>query len=233
MSAGVRAKGDRHEFSHTNALHHARTRGTQGCWPAPAHANAFHTHLPGMVAYGSSFIVFRLVAKLPPETCNAALRILLLHVQGFLTALTDFQGMDRAAEGQEEYKKLSKCMDPIISTLANFHSEEHLGYMINRFFEYLDVDDNGYVSYAEMKKGMEKLDIQPKIKFSAEAFDEFTRDHEYTEEDGNVSRDNFEKCMRLELKGYAFRIAAHQMNQAVKEGENSNDYMYNKVRHVR
>eukprot|EP00802_Teleaulax_amphioxeia_P002735 Tamp_02738.p1 GENE.Tamp_02738~~Tamp_02738.p1 ORF type:complete len:690 (-),score=97.12 Tamp_02738:1216-3285(-) len=173
---------------------------------------------------GCFFVVYIFMVHL--VLLNVAVAVLL---EGFLTALTDFQGMDRAAEGQEEYKKLSKCLDPIISTLANFHSEEHLGYMINRFFEYLDVDDNGYVSYAEMKKGMEKLDIQPKIKFSAEDFDEFTRDHEYTEEDGNVSRDNFEKCMRLELKGYAFRIAAHQMNQAVKEGENSNDYMYNKI----
>jgi hypothetical protein len=157
--------------------------------------------------------------------------MLLLRVQGFLSAQQDFKGMDIAAEGQEEYKQLSKCMDPVVSTFANFHSEEHLTYMISRLFESLDVDDQGFITYEDMRNGLQKLDIEPRIKLSAEDFDEFTRHREYVDISGYVSRDNFEKCMRLELKRYAFRIATHQMNEAVRaDMGTTNDYMYEKVR---
>jgi hypothetical protein len=152
------------------------------------------------------------------------------RLQGFLTALTDFDGKDDIAEEQEDYKQLSKSLDPIISSFASFHSEEHLGYMITRMFEYLDVDASGSITFEEMKMGIEKLDMQPKLKMTREDFDEFTRDRKYVDDDGCISREGFDECMRQELKGYAFRIATHQMNQALKnDSPSSNDYMCNKV----
>ena len=72
--------------------------------------------------------------------------------------------------------------------------------------------------------------MQPKLKMTREDFDEFTRDRKYVDDDGCISREGFYECMRQELKGYAFRIATHQMNQALKnDSPSSNDYMCNKV----
>ena len=130
-----------------------------------------------------------------------------------------------------DFNKISNNLDPLLATFARFHSEEHLGHMIGRFFQYLDVDGNGFLDFQELKTGLEKLDIEPRVQLSYDDYMSFTQDFTYATEDGEISAENFEACVRLELKGYAFRIAAHQMNEAVKAQSDSasNDYLALKI----
>ena len=159
---------------------------------------------------------------------NVAVAVLL---EGFLTAIADFDAEKAKEESLLDFNKISNNLDPLLATFARFHSEEHLGHMIGRFFQYLDVDGNGFLNFQELKTGLEKLDIEPRVQLSYDDYMSFTQDLTYATEDGEISAENFEACVRLELKGYAFRIAAHQMNEAVKAQSDSasNDYLALKI----
>ena len=47
-------------------------------------------------------------------------------LEGFLNAITDIENQERNVEAAREYNKMAGPLDPLIATLANFHSEEHL-----------------------------------------------------------------------------------------------------------
>ena len=144
--------------------------------------------------------------------------------------MAEHEAADRMKESQEEYTKISKSLDPLISTFTTFHSEEQLVHMIDRMFEYLDVDASGSISYDEMKSGLEKLHMEPALRITYEDYEEFTRNLTYADENGDITKAGFLECMLLEMKGYAFRNASHQMDQAHKhEKEDAFDYLTNKV----
>ena len=144
--------------------------------------------------------------------------------------MAEHEESDRLKESNEEYRKISKSLDPLISTFTNFHSEEQLNYMINRMFEYLDVDASGSITFEEMKSGLEKLPMEPALRFTYEDYEEFTRSLTLADENGDITKSGFLQSMLLEMKAYAFRNAAHQMDQAQKhDREDASDYLTSKV----
>jgi len=144
--------------------------------------------------------------------------------------MAEHEESDRMKESHEEYTKISKSLDPLISTFTTFHSEEQLVYMIDRMYEYLDIDASGSISFEEMKSGLEKLPMEPALRFTHEDYEEFTRNLTYADENGDITKAGFLDCMLLEMKGYAFRNASHQMAQAQKhEREEAFDYLTSKV----
>ena len=130
--------------------------------------------------------------------------------------MTEHEEVDRAEQSNFEYQRISKSLDPLISTFSTFTSEEELATMIERMFEYLDVDASGSISYEEMQEGLERLPMDPALQFTFEDYQEFTRGLAFTDERQNISKGKFIECMLMEMKGYAFRNAAHQMEQARK-----------------
>ncbi len=147
---------------------------------------------------------------------NLAVAVLL---DGFLLAIRDFHKDEIEEESLKDYRKIAHNLDPLLATFANFHSEEHLGMMITRFFRYIDVDGSGAISFSELKAGLERLDIQPRLYFTYEDFVALTCDLAYVNEDEDITEEGFEACVRIEMQGYAFRIAAHRMNEAQKTGD--------------
>jgi len=84
-----------------------------------------------------------------------------------------------------------------------------------------------------MKAGLEKLPMEPALRFTHEDYEEFTRNYTYADEQGDITKANFMDCMLLEMKGFAFRCASHQLDQAQKlEKEEATGWLASKVRFV-
>ena len=52
---------------------------------------------------------------------------------------------ERTLDATKEYNKIAGPLDPLIATLANFQSEEHLSSQIHMLYRFFDVDGDGSV----------------------------------------------------------------------------------------
>ena len=169
-----------------------------------------------------SFILFVMVVLI-----NVAVAVLL---EGFLSAISGMEASERSYESAVEYNKIAGPLDPLLATLANFHSEEHLSSQIALLFGFLDIDDGGSISFEEFKQGVETIDSKPPMLVMQEDFDAFTLGGALCKEDGSLDVRSFDKCMRLQMRNYAQRLIAHQMTEAVRNQQNdSAEYFAHKV----
>jgi len=169
-----------------------------------------------------SFILFVMVVLI-----NVAVAVLL---EGFLSAISAMEASERSHESAVEYNKIAGPLDPLLATLANFHSEEHLSSQIALLFGFLDIDDGGSITFEEFKQGVETIDSRPPMLVMREDFDSFTRGGALCKEDGSLDVRSFDRCMRLQMRNYAQRLIAHQMTEAVRNQQNdSAEYFAHKV----
>ena len=158
---------------------------------------------------------------------NVAVAVLL---EGFLSSIAEHEQEERRQAGLNDYVKNGTELDPLLTNLATYRSEEHLSDMIHRVFKHLDVDDSDSVSFNEFKEGLEKLDLEPQLYISYETYDNFTLSGALCDNEGCLTNASFSLCMRMQLRGYAQRIVAHQMAEAIKYGkDNSAEYFAQKV----
>jgi voltage-gated sodium channel len=162
----------------------------------------------GSVLFFISFILFVMIVLV-----NVAVAVLL---EGFLSSISQYVQEERQAEGMSEYSKSAGDLDALLSTLSNYDSEENLESMIHQTYEYLDVDASDSINFEEFRDGLEKLDIEPRLYITWETFESFTRNQTLCDQDGCLTSSSFALCMRIQLRGYAQRIVAHQMNESLK-----------------
>jgi Ca2+-binding EF-hand superfamily protein len=74
-------------------------------------------------------------------------------LEAFFAAMKNSENSNRMATQLEEQFKHAAALDPLLATLANFSSPQHLLSQFDIVFEIFDVDDNGRVDYAEMSAG--------------------------------------------------------------------------------
>ena len=169
-----------------------------------------------------TFILFVMVVLI-----NVAVAVLL---EGFLSAISGMEASERAHESAVEYNKIAGPLDPLLATLANFHSEEHLSSQIALLFGFIDIDAGGSVTFEEFKQGVETIDSRPPMLVTREDFDSFTRGGTLLNQDLALDARAFDKCMRLQMRNYAQRLIAHQMTEAVRHQQSdSAEYFAHKV----
>jgi voltage-gated sodium channel len=162
----------------------------------------------GAILFFISFILFVMIVLV-----NVAVAVLL---EGFLSSISQYVQEERQSEGMQEYLKSAGDLDALLVTLSNYTSEENLESMIHHTYEYLDVDASDSINFEEFKEGLEKLELEPRIYVTWETFENFTRNQTLCDQDGCLTSASFALCMRIQLRGYAQRIVAHQMNESIK-----------------
>lgn len=142
---------------------------------------------------------------------NVTISVLL---EGFLSAIYDYDKEEQRRQGVIEYQKLAQPLDPLLSLFCGFQSADNLSSMIHRLFVTLDVDASGAVSFDEFKAGIESLPIYPKIHVNIEDWSHLCSHARTKSELRTLDVDDFDLCIRMELREYVHRIVAHQMNEA-------------------
>jgi Ca2+-binding EF-hand superfamily protein len=146
-------------------------------------------------------------------------------LEAFLTSCRDEKEADRIALELEEHQKEAEPLDPLLATLANFKSSDHLKYQLDILFSLFDVDDNGSLSYDEMRTGIHKFGFKPDIHLSLQDWDDLTLNNTLCNTEGELTRLSFAHAMKLELQEYAQRLLANKMMQSVRSNsENSSLY---------
>jgi len=156
---------------------------------------------------------------------NVTISVLL---EGFLSAIYDYEKEDERAKGVKEYQKLAQPLDALLHLFSGFQSAENLSSMIHRFFRMLDVDASNAITFDEFKEGLESLVLEPKISVSIDDWSHFISHSNSSTEIINIHE--FDLCMRMELRNYAHRVVAHQMNEAKRYNKDtSTDYLAFKI----
>ncbi len=167
-----------------------------------------HIQNVGSILFFISFILFVMIVLV-----NVAVAVLL---EGFLSSISRYVQEERQAVGMTEYLKSAGDLDSLLATISNYDSEENLESMIHHTYQYLDVDASDSVDFAEFRDGLEKLEIEPRIYVTWETFERFTRNQTLCDSYGCLTSASFALCMRIQLRGYAQRIVAHQMKESIK-----------------
>jgi Ca2+-binding EF-hand superfamily protein len=75
-------------------------------------------------------------------------------LEAFFASMKNADNSSRMAKQLEQQTKHAAALDPLFATLANFSSPQHFLMQVDLVFEIFDVNDNGFVDYAEMSAGM-------------------------------------------------------------------------------
>ena len=100
--------------------------------------------------------------------------IIAVLLEGFVSSMTHADTSKRILEEAREHHKVAGPLDPLLATLANFNSPQHLKSQLDLLFCLWDIDDGGSISYNEMLDGLQNLGYHPCISLSTEDWESFT-----------------------------------------------------------
>jgi hypothetical protein len=112
------------------------------------------------------------------------------------------------------------AIDPLLAALAHFDTSQDLSDRIQTLFKVLDVDENGGMSYQELKVGLTQLKISPPIVINRDDWDSMTCNDTLTSADGSLTLEAFDAVMRSQLKLYVQRQMANSIQMNSSDGPN-------------
>ena len=121
----------------------------------------------------------------------------------------------RVATEIHEHHRAAAALDPLLATLANFKSPQHLSMQLELLFTLFDLDDDGAVDFGELQTGLRKLGYSPSIRFSAEDWEAFTLNGALCNSDNELAQPAFDAAMRFQLSMYSQRLVANKMQQHI------------------
>ena len=139
--------------------------------------------------------------------------IVAVMLQGFASSMSQADTNERMLKEAQTQQEHAGALDPFLAVLANFHSPQHLKCQLDLIFGLWDVDENASLSQDEMRYGLCKLGFNP---ISTEDWEEFTLHGLLADEEGEVSREQFDLAMRFQLSEYSQRILANKMQLCIK-----------------
>jgi len=120
----------------------------------------------------------------------------------------------------EERTPVVYAIDPLLAALAHFDTSQDLSDRIQTLFKVLDVDENGGMSYQELKVGLTQLKISPPIVINRDDWDSMTCNDTLTSADGSLTLEAFDAVMRSQLKLYVQRQMANSIQMNSSDGPN-------------
>ena len=130
--------------------------------------------------------------------------------------LEDLASKRILAETRECHRNAGS-LDPLLATLANFTSPQHLRSQIDLLFDMWDVDGGGVIDFQEIKTGLTKLGYVPNIYMSDEDWGTFSQHGLFCDEYDHMDRARFQLAMRFQIDEYSQRLLANKMVQSVRE----------------
>ena len=138
------------------------------------------------------------------------------HTQeGFMSSMQAAEEAQRVATEIHEHHRAAAALDPLLATLANFKSPQHLSMQLELLFTLFDRDDGGAVDFGELQTGLRKLGYSPSIRFSAEDWEAFTLNGALCNGDNELAQPAFDAAMRFQLSMYSQRLVANKMQQHI------------------
>jgi len=154
---------------------------------------------------------------------NVVLAVLL---DEFLKA-QDQDERDKALEKQLDdglARQFFNPLDPLLKHLSEFHNSDEMATRIQQAFEAFDYNKNGVIDFLEVKVGLERLSLRPKIKLLEEDWREMTNHGELCGDDYTLTSQQFFEVMRNQVTLYAQRVASKAQAQEQKQNGTDDEH---------
>lgn len=119
------------------------------------------------------FLSYILIANM--VLVNIVVAVLL---DNFITSVSNEKAEEKKRLRETELKKKPKVtgvLDPVLSGLSQFSGPVDLTKRIQSLYKFVDIDDNGGLSFEELREGLRKFPSTPHIKLTEEARNLFFR----------------------------------------------------------
>ena len=143
--------------------------------------------------------------------------IVAVLIEGFMSSMMEDNACKRILSETREGHRNSGSLDPLLATLSNFTSPQHLKSQIDLLFDMWDVDGGGQIDCEEIKIGLQKLGYVPAIYMSNEDWGMFSQHGIFCDENDQMDRTRFQMAMRFQIEEYAQRLLATRMLHSVRD----------------
>jgi hypothetical protein len=116
-------------------------------------------------------------------------------------------------------RQLSHPLDPLLKHLSEFHNSDEMAMRIQQAFDALDYNKNGVIDFLEVKVGLERLNLRPKIKLLEEDWRDITNHGELCGDDYTLTSQQFFEVMRNQVTLYVQRVASKAQAQEPNPNE--------------
>ena len=141
--------------------------------------------------------------------------IISVLLEAFLSSMANHEKQKSMDKETASHYKVAGALDPLLATLSNFTSPQHLQLQLDLIFSLFDLDEGGSVDYEEFCTGVHALSFVPRITLSREDWDDLSMGGALLCDDGGFSKERFEIAMRLQLAQYSQRLLASKMQHAI------------------
>ena len=143
--------------------------------------------------------------------------IVAVLIEGFMSSMMEDHACKRILSETREGHRNSGSLDPLLATLSNFTSPQHLKSQIDLLFDMWDVDGGGAIDCEEIKIGLQKLGYVPAIYISSEDWAIFSQHGIFCDQNDQMDRKRFQMAMRFQIEEYAQRLLANRMLHSVRD----------------
>ena len=105
-------------------------------------------------------------------------------------------------------------LDPLLAGLAHFDTAEDLTKRMRLFFQVLDSDDSGSLSFQEFADGLRKFRVKPRIELSKSDWNTMTLNGSMLNENQELGLGEFIRMMKSEFKFYVQRQMSNAMDSS-------------------
>ena len=115
-------------------------------------------------------------------------------------------------------------LDPFLKHLSEFHNSDEMAMRIQQAFVAFDYNKNGVIDFLEVKVGLERLNLRPKIKLLEEDWRDITNHGELCGDDYTLTSQQFFEVMRNQVTLYAQRVASKAQAQEQKQNGTDDEH---------
>jgi hypothetical protein len=116
-------------------------------------------------------------------------------------------------------RQLSHPLDAFLKHLSEFHNSDEMVMRIQQAFDAFGHNKNGVVDFLEVKVGLERLNLRPKIKLLEEDWRDITNHGELCGDDYTMTSQQFFEVMRNQVTLYVQRVASKSQAQEPNSNE--------------
>ena len=105
-------------------------------------------------------------------------------------------------------------LDPFLKyVVSEFQSYDEMVVRIKKAFDFFDYNNNGEVDFLEVKVGLQRLNLYPRVELLEEDWRDMTNDGKLCGDSGTLTYQQFFEVMRNQVTLYVQRVASKALNQ--------------------
>ena len=165
---------------------------------------------PGQTSVNISMFFVTYITFASIVLLNVIIAVLLDEFAGFVAAEQREAGLKKIA--QQRITCVLGVLDPLLKTLTSFVDDGDLTLKIDQWFKELDTDQNGGVSFEELRSGIKRLAGGKTLHLTRDEFDVISEFGKHLDRKGEISRNAFQEVIKQQLT----RLAARDLGTVLK-----------------